>query len=337
MRILYLPNAYSQQRQREKRAHIYPVLLAMQAQYYKNKGHDVYWNNNDYPGIEKFYDKVIHEPEGIPFLDLPHADRGFTRFWEFQNNGNFKHLPGTYILSANGCWHGRCTFCVEQKQKWEVRPVGDIIHELYKIQKLGIREVFDDSGTFPIDTWLESFCNWKIDENLESITMGCNMRLVDIDYAMMKQAGFRMLLFGLESANQFTLDKIQKGTKVEDVKYIIKAAKAGLEPHIAVMFGYPWETEEDALNTLRVVHYLLRKGYAKTAQASLYKPTENCKGYEDGEPNVKHQRYTSRIYYAALHLDFWWNKLRGIRRLDDLKYLAKQIKVGINGIQKSNR
>ncbi len=330
MRILYLPNAYSQQRQREKKANIYPIRMAMEAEWHKKHGDDVYWNNNDYPNIEKFYDKVIYEPEGIPFLDLPHADREFTRFWEFQNNGNFKHLPGTYILSANGCWHGKCTFCVEQKEKWEVRSPANVISEIEECKKLGIREIFDDSGTFPGGDWLQDFC---FKARRTKLKFGCNMRMVDADFELMEWAGFRMLLFGLESANQKTLDTIQKGTKVEDVKYIIKAAKAGLEPHIAVIFGWPNETEEDATRTLSLVHSLLRKGYAKTAQASFLQPLHSS----DAAPNLSHRKYVKQIYNVAYSPEFWFNKLKDVHSLDDLRYLAKQIKVGINGIQKSNR
>ena len=56
----------------------------------------------------------------------------------------------------------------------------------------------------------------------------------------------RFLLFGLESASQTTLDKLIKGNKVEEILPSCKAASdAGLSPHITVMLGYPWETEED--------------------------------------------------------------------------------------------
>ena len=92
-------------------------------------------------------------------------------------------------------------------------------------------------------------------------------------YIEMKYAGFRMLLYGLESANQKTLDKINKGILVDEaIDELVYASEAGLEPHIAVMFGYPWETDEDAETTLRIVWWLLKKGYAKTAQASFYDP-----------------------------------------------------------------
>ena len=35
------------------------------------------------------------------------------------------------------------------------------------------------------------------------------------EYKLMKKAGFRFVLFGLESANQATLDRINKGEKIE--------------------------------------------------------------------------------------------------------------------------
>ena len=138
----------------------------------------------------------------------------------------------------------------------------------------------------------------------------------------MKWAGFRMLLFGLESANQQTLDKIGKGTKVEDVKYIIKAAKCGLDPHVAVMFGYPWETDSDSINTLKLVHYLLRKGFAKTAQASFYNVGE-------GQSNPSHRRFINNIYNVCYSPEFWFNQIRDIKDASDLKYLWRKIKTGL--------
>jgi radical SAM superfamily enzyme YgiQ (UPF0313 family) len=132
-----------------------------------------------------------------------------------------------------------------------------------------------------------------------------------------------MCLFGIESANEITLNKINKGVKVEDIiPTIKKASEAGLEPHIAVIFGYPWETDRDALNTLKLVHYLLRKGFAKTAQASFYQVA--------GEAgNESHRKYIPQIYNTAYHLDFWWNQLRDVHNKDDLKYLWLKIKKGL--------
>ena len=45
----------------------------------------------------------------------------------------------------------------------------------------------------------------------------------------MKKANFRFLLYGMESANQETLDKLDKGMKVHEIeKGVRMAKKAGL-------------------------------------------------------------------------------------------------------------
>ena len=93
------------------------------------------------------------------------------------------------------------------------------------------------------------------------------------DYKLMKEAGFRFILFGLESASNYTLERINKKIKTNQIIESCKnAKKAGLSPHITIMFGYPWEKKEDILNTLKLGSYLLRKNYAKTMQATIVIP-----------------------------------------------------------------
>ena len=323
MKILYLPNSYSQQRQFQKKANIYPVLMAMEAEWYRKKGYDVGWGYPD--GIIGQYDKIISEPEGLPFLELPHPDRKFTRAMDY-TSGNYKYLPGTHIMSSNTCWWKKCTFCIEREEpRYELREVDDVLEEIRECKSLGYREIFDDSGTFPTGRWLDEFLNRMYRFN-RNIVLGCNMRLIDAPYDNMFRAGFRMLLYGVESASQKTLDKINKGVRCEDIKYIIKAAKAGLEPHVAVIFGWEWETDTEALNTLQLVHSLLRKGYAKTAQASfIYQ--------QDIKGNESQRHFIRDIYGIWKSPQFWFNKIKDIHNTDDLKYLWRQIKAGINGVQ----
>ena len=337
MRILYTPNCYSQQRQREKKRLIYPVLLAMECEKRKQEGHEVFWNIN--PNTRFYnvvdtkstctlfatgFDKIISESEGLPFLTLPHPDRVFTRAKDY-TSGNYKYLPGTHIMSASGCWHGKCSFCVEQGKSHEVRSPDDVRKELFECGWEGYKEVFDDAATFNSEDrnwWFEMNNAVGAVNRQFGMRFSCNYRMVDDDYALMKLNGFRMLLFGLESSNQYTLDRINKGVKVEDVKYIIKAAKEGLDCHIAVMFGYEWEGDSEAINTLKLVHYLLRKGYAKTAQASFYQA--------QGETSQEaHRKYIKRIYDVKYSPQFWFNQIKDIKNVDDLKYLWCKIKAGL--------
>ena len=173
MKILYLPNEYSQQRQREKKRWIYPVLLAMEAQSRIQQGHEVVW---DKPGTPA--DKIVTEPEGLPFLSLPWPDRAATNAFDkkYQENGNFKYRPGTYIQAASGCWHGRCTFCVERFNKWQVRRPLDVYNEILYCKWIGFKEIFDDSGTFPTGPWLDEFLSFPP----PGVTLGCNMRMLSL-------------------------------------------------------------------------------------------------------------------------------------------------------------
>ena len=318
MKLLYLPTTKSQQRQNEKETWIFPIHLAMEATYMRDKGHEVYW---DEP--ERKCQKWLHKPMfKVPFSKLPRPDRLFTKAYDpkWQNNGNFKHKPGAYIMSAGGCWWGKCKFCVESGKPYETRDIDDVIDEIKELKTMGFREIFDDSATFPVE-WLDEFCR-KLKPL--KIKFSCNMRCVDLDYEMMKDAGFRMILFGVESANQPTLDNINKGIDTRDMQYIIKASLAGLDPHAAFMFGYPWETDEDAERTLRLVHYLLKKGFIKTAQASFYTPP-------DRKNNPQHKKYVGRIYEAGYSPEFWFNQLKSVRSRDDIKYIWRGIKAALGG------
>jgi len=320
MKLLYLPTTKSQQRQNYKETWVYPIHLAMEATYMRDQGHTVYW---DMPEMKDKCQKFLHQPMGVPFSKLYKPDRVFTKADDpkWQKNGNFKYKPGAYIMSAGGCAWGKCEFCVEHGKPYEVRPVDDVIEEIIELKEMGYREIFDDSATFPTGEWLDEFC-----EKLKhlDIKFSCNMRLVNLDYEMMKDAGFRMILFGVESANQNTLDRINKGIKTEDVKYLIKASLSGIEPHVSCMLGYPWEEHEDAMRTVRLIQELLKKGYAQTAQASLYTPPDKLN-------NPDHERYIPKIYHAGYSLEFWWNKLRSIKTKEDIQYIIRGIKEALGG------
>jgi anaerobic magnesium-protoporphyrin IX monomethyl ester cyclase len=186
--------------------------------------------------------------------------------------------------------------------------------------------------------------------NMEVI-MDCNMRFGALSleqYRLMKRAGFRLLLFGLESGEQKSLDRVNKSLKVEQITRSCRNAKrAGLEPHITIMFGYPWEGRKEAQKTLELGRYLVRKGYADTVQATLVIPYpgtplfEECrkKGllktldwerYDMREtvmktpmPEEEIQGMVQSIYRVAFHPEFVARKVVGIRNADDLRFMKR--------------
>ncbi len=212
---------------------------------------------------------------------LPKIDRNLTN-WQLYSihNGNYRRTPGTYIMAGRDCWHGRCTFCswTTLYPTYRTRSPESVVDEIGElIETYGIREIMDDTGCFPVGEWLRKFCSLMIERGYnKKIYFDCNMRfgaLTADDYKLMKEAGFRFVLFGLESANQATLDKICKKLKVADIRTGAElAAKAGLDVHVTVMLGYPWENSEEVKRTVCLARELLKKGCAYTLQATMVIP-----------------------------------------------------------------
>jgi len=232
-------------------------------------------------GIVKSTGKFVldHNLNSLPFLD-----RSLTK-WKLysEKNGNFKETPGSYTMVGRDCWQrkdGGCTFCswTTLYPIFRVRRPEFLVDEIgILIDQYGVKEIFDDTGTFPVGNWLKKFCNMMIERGYkDKVSLSCNMVFGALsldEYKLMKRAGFRMLLFGLESASQRILDEVNKGLKVEDIVNSCKIAKeAGLTVHITIMFGYPNASREEELQTFRLARKLMENGYADTLQSTLLIP-----------------------------------------------------------------
>ena len=220
--------------------------------------------------------RLDHDLNSAPWIDrdLVH--------WELyaKKNGNFRRTPGTYIMSGRDCWHAKCTFCswTTLYPTYRTRDPIDVVDEIEMlVSKYGIKELMDDSGSLPVGKWLETFCNEIIRRGLhKKLRIDCNMRfgrLTFEDYKLMRRAGFRLVLFGVESANQETLDRFVKALKVEDVEKGAEwASKAGLDVHLTFMFGHAWEGQKEIANTVALARKLLANGHASTLQCTLTIP-----------------------------------------------------------------
>ena len=199
-------------------------------------------------------------------------------------------------MAGRDCWwrkNGGCTFCswstlypVFRARKPEL--LADEIGLL--IEKYKAKSVFDDTGCFPAGEWLRKFARLMIARSYnDEIQFGCNMRfgaLTRDDYRLMKKAGFRMLLFGVESGSQATLDRLNKGTTVEGIVNECRVSREeGLEPHITIMVGYPWETRQNALSTLNLAKTLMERGWAVTLQSTIVIPYPGTKLYAEAVEN----------------------------------------------------
>lgn len=328
----------------------------------------VYWREGDKnitakpAGSTKLQNGKIVNNTGAASLkhkldDLPFVDRDLTR-WKLYAyaNGNYKYTPGTYMYSGRDCWWNRCTFCV-----WDhtINPIGSyrsfsaerLFAEVkHVVDNFGVKEIFDDAGTLFIGPKLKRFCELMIESGYnKKVKYGCNMRFNALNqeyYNLMGKAGFRFILYGMESGNQKTLDRLDKGTKEADAINGPRMARAaGLDPHITIMLGYPWESYEDAQRTIAIAKYAFKKGYYETMQATIVIPypgtplfreckekgwllTEDYDKFDMRQPVMKTPFPAEKIYeleqdlYSAFMTpQYITRKIVGIRSVHDFTYL----------------
>ena len=294
------------------------------------------------------------------FTELPFIDRKLTK-WQLYayKNGNFKATPGAYTMAGRDCWwrqNNGCTFCAWTVlyPQFIVRTPKSLLDEIGQLIDLGIKEVFDDSGTFMVGDWLTKFCQGMIKRGFhKKIAFGCNMRfgvLKKADYQLMAKANFRFLLFGLESANQTTLNRLNKGIKINQVEpelKIIKASAGQLEPHVTCMVGYPWESLADAQKTVNFTKNLFKQGLISSLQATIIIPYPGTKlfaqakknhwlktldwnKYDMSQPILKSpvsdkklMALTRNLYLSCLTPQFILKKLFSVRSLTDIKFLIR--------------
>jgi radical SAM superfamily enzyme YgiQ (UPF0313 family) len=258
-------------------------------------------------------------------------------------------------MSGRDCWWGRCTFCSWTTlfpgacfRRFSVKHTIDEIENL--VNNFCVKEIFDDSGTLPIGPWFKKLCQELIDKGLnKKVTLGCNMRfgaLNQNEYYLMKKAGFRFILYGLESANQKTLNFINKNEKTSDaIKTLKMAKKAKLEPHVTVMIGYPHESLSDAQKTLSLARRIFRDNLADSLQATILIPypgtplfdyckknnlllTTDWDNFDMRQPIIKSTitpqqeiELVQNLFKGILTPSFIFKKITSIRSLDDIQYL----------------
>ncbi len=298
----------------------------------------------------------------LPFIDrkLTKADLYFEKW--------LKRRPFYYTMAGRDCHWGKCTFCswTTTWPRFSVRTPDNMLDEIgFMIEQYGVREIFDDTGTFPAGGWLKNFCNGMVEHGYsEEILFSINMRygyLSAEDALMMKKAGFRKMKMGLESASQETLDRLDKGVHIEQIKEETRyLAEAGLDIHLTIMVGYPWETRDDAMRTLDFANDLMASGYVEMLQSTVVVPYPGTPLYHQAVENdwllVDPQDYdafdmsrpicrtpdmtTDEIaeICAGIYKTFWnpryiFNRLKRVRSLEDLDYAQRGVKSVIGHIR----
>lgn len=182
----------------------------------------------------------------------------------------------TSMISARGCPFN-CVYCSNpvwksQKPWYRVRTPKNVADEMeHVVETYGIREFFDETDEFNgHKRWAKAVCEEIAGRGLD-IAWKAQMRVDGMDEELadkLKQSGFWMGLFGLESGNNATLAGINKRQTVEEADRALTLMKArGIKCFGLFMAFNVWEEDgqlrfEDkraSLQTLEFARTLIRQ------------------------------------------------------------------------------
>lgn len=220
--------------------------------------------------------KDVREIDGICFVDedgqeyrndnlglvqlssLPKPDRDVYYKYEALRTKSTK-----IFIASRGCPY-QCTFCYNaefsgffETKYWRQRNVQDVIEEIrYVKDTYGLKWVHFQDGTFNANkVWLKSFLQAYIEANLPEFL--CNARAETMDEettSLLKKAGCNRITFGIQSGNPRIRREV--AGRLTTNEQIIKAChickKYGIRVGVDVIFGWPGETLEEALDTIRL-------------------------------------------------------------------------------------
>lgn len=164
----------------------------------------------------------------------------------------------TSIQTTRGC-PARCVYCLVRTVSGSdiiTRSPAGIANEMEICkERFGIRNFYFRADTFTWNKdWMVEVCKRIVDKKLD-VSWVCNSRVDTIDeerLGWLKKAGCWMIGFGIESGDQNILNKMKKGTTLQQATHAIELCrKFGIKTYLFWVLGLPWETEESIKNTMK--------------------------------------------------------------------------------------
>ena len=197
-----------------------------------------------------------------PIEDLDHLS--FPSFSAFEVNrypypGAPKEIVAMPIVTSRGC-PSSCIYCPVQAaigRRFRYRSPESIHREIIVRYEQGYRSIWiaDDNFTLVRDRVVR-LCELILASKLPGLRIGCGngIRADRVDpelLALMKEAGFWYLAFGIESGSNRVLHALRKGYEIEAAEKGVRAAcELGFEVVLFFLLGSPGETEEDFMQSL---------------------------------------------------------------------------------------
>lgn len=251
----------------------------------------------------------------VSTLPLPNWHDHIPKLTDYRGNEPRLAAPEGIAMWSRGCPHD-CVFCGSpyKRQPLRLRPGESIAEEVKSLRDTyGIKSIFiyDDEllGATPAQSaWLEGVCGRLISENLNNLVLKCqgrcSTRLITPELMeMMYAAGFRVIMWGIESFSQKVLDAASKRITPDDVFHSLRVAKkAGLRNWLFLMVGNLEEGVEELAKTECGLRQLIVEGLVDYRQVTIATPLPGTKFYDIAEKGGWLK--LARTYGPAMHLAY---------------------------------
>ncbi|MCK4431660.1 MAG: PqqD family peptide modification chaperone [Candidatus Aminicenantes bacterium] len=192
-------------------------------------------------------------PENINSLPTPCFDG-------FPLNLYFSPEPILPLMSSRGCYWRKCAFCDHSHiygNRYVPQNSERVVDNLEELSKKYGTSYFSFSDEAIAPNVFKSLSEKIIERKLNIQCLADARFERQFTSALCRKianAGFKMLLFGLESGCDRVLTLMKKGTDRQTISELCKnSSHAGIWNHVFLFFGFPTETEEEAQETIDFV------------------------------------------------------------------------------------
>lgn len=178
----------------------------------------------------------------------------------------------TTVITSRGCPYS-CNYCSNPVapfgRRYTYRSTKNVVEELEEVvTKLGFNRIWFADDVFTINRIRTiELCKEIINRGL-NFKWSCLTRADRVDEEilnLMKKAGCEIIFYGLESASQRMLNLMNRNMKVEDMRRgMLLTKKVGIKIHTFVMVGYPGETFDSLIETIKFMKEIMPEEFSFT-------------------------------------------------------------------------